>query len=86
MPEAGIRELRDNLSRYISQVRKGTEVVVTDHGKAVALIVPLDGARLVERLVEEGLVTPPDDRTRSRPAERVRPSGPVSPLIAEQRR
>ena len=86
MPEVGIRELRDNLSRYISKVREGTEVVVTDHGNAVALIVPLDGARLMDRLIREGVVTPPEDRSRSRPAERIRPSGPVSPLIAEQRR
>ena len=58
MPEVGIRELRDNLSRYISRVREGAEVLVTDHGNAVALIVPLDGVRLVDRLVREGVVSP----------------------------
>ena len=40
MPEVGIRVLRDNLSRYISRVREGEEVIVTDHGKPVARIAP----------------------------------------------
>lgn len=86
MREVGIRELRDNLSRSISSVREGDEVIVTDHGKAVAMIIPLDGVRLVERLVKEGVVTPAEDKSRSRPTERIAALEPVSPLIAEQRR
>ena len=86
MPEVGIRELRDNLSRYIKQVRNGSEVVVTDHGKAVARIVPLDGRRVLDRLIEEGLVTPAEDKDRSLPWDRIPSSGPVAPLVAEQRR
>ena len=34
----GIRDLRDSLSRWIDRVRKGDEVVVTDHGKPVAML------------------------------------------------
>ena len=37
--EAGVRELRDHLSRYLNEVRDGNEVTVTDHGKAVARLV-----------------------------------------------
>ena len=59
MPEVGIRVLRDNLSRYIGRVREGEELVVTDHGKAVARIVPIDRPGLLERLVAEGVVTLP---------------------------
>ena len=33
--EVGVRELRDHLSRYLDQVRDGTEVVVTDRGQAI---------------------------------------------------
>ena len=40
--EVGVRELRDRLSHYLSVVRDGQEVTVTDHGKAVAVLVPLD--------------------------------------------
>ena len=86
MSQVGIRALRDNLSRYISRVREGEEVVVTDHGKAVARIVPLDRPGLLERLVAEGVVTPPLDRERTPLPRRITPTAPVSPLIIEDRR
>ena len=86
MSEVGIRELRDNLSRYINRVRRGDEVTVTDHGRAVARIVPLDQERIIDRLIEEGLVTPAEEKPRSRPRRLVVASGPVSPLVVEQRR
>ena len=54
--EAGVRELRDRLSHYLNVVREGHEVTVTDHGKAVARLVPLDQPRALDRLVAEGLV------------------------------
>ena len=86
MPEVGIRVLRDNLSRYISRVREGEEVIVTDHGKPVARIAALDRPGLLERLIAEGVVMPPLDRDRTSPGTRVKPVGPVSPLIIEDRR
>ena len=86
MPEVGIRMLRDNLSRYISRAREGEEVVVTDHGKAVARIVPLGRPGLLERLVAEGVVTPPVERERTPLRRRVTPTAPVSPLVVENRR
>ena len=85
MPEVGIRVLRDKLSWYISRVREGEEVVVTDHGKAVARIVPLDRPGLLERLVAEGVVTLPLDRERAPLRMRIAPTAPVSPLIIEDR-
>ena len=56
--EAGVRELRDHLSRYLDLVRDGQEVTVTDHGKAIARLVPLDQPRPLDRLIAEGLATP----------------------------
>ncbi len=34
----GIRDLRNALSRWIERVKRGEEVVVTDHGKPVAIL------------------------------------------------
>ncbi len=85
MPEVGIRDLRDHLSRWIGRVREGEEVVVTDHGRAVARIVPLDTPRRLDQLVAEGKVTPAT-RTRRSVPRRVRATRPVSPLVDEQRR
>ena len=84
--DVGIRDLRNHLSRYIDQVREGGELVVTDRGAAVARIVPVEGGRVLDRMVAEGLVTPAPVGERARPASRVRAKGRVSDLVADQRR
>ncbi|NHN54774.1 type II toxin-antitoxin system prevent-host-death family antitoxin [Calidifontibacter sp. DB0510] len=83
--DLGIRELRDGLSRHIAAVRQGEEIVVTDHGRPVARIVPIGEPSPLERLIAEGVVT----RARSHPEPLppvVRTSGRVSDLAVEQRR
>lgn len=56
----GIRELREDLSRVIRQVRKGKIVEVTDHGHPVARLVPIAAtAGALSDLVSEGSVRPP---------------------------
>ncbi|MGH2994143.1 MAG: type II toxin-antitoxin system Phd/YefM family antitoxin [Solirubrobacterales bacterium] len=54
---AGIAQLKARLSEYLARVRAGGEVVVTDHGRPVAKLVPAssENATLVE-LEREGLV------------------------------
>ena len=86
MIKVGIRVLRDNLRLYISRVRDGEEVVVTDHGKAVARIVHLKRPGLLERLIADGVVTPPLDPERTPIRARITPTAPVSRLIIEDRR
>jgi prevent-host-death family protein len=36
----GIRKLRDELTRHLGRVRRGTRIVVTDRGKPVAVLMP----------------------------------------------
>ena len=56
----GIRELRQNLSIYVDRVKGGETLEVTEHGRPVALLRPLSTARSVyDRLVDQGLITPP---------------------------
>lgn len=62
--QAGIRELKDNLSRYIRRIEAGERVVVTAHGRVVAeLIRPAAGREGrtsgFERLIASGEVRPP---------------------------
>jgi prevent-host-death family protein len=85
MAEAGIRELRDHLSHYLERVQAGEEVVVTDRGRAIARVLPIDGERTIDRLIREGRVTPAQQRKRSLPTP-LKAKGAVSELIAEQRR
>jgi antitoxin (DNA-binding transcriptional repressor) of toxin-antitoxin stability system len=83
--EIGIRELRDGLSRHLAEVRQGRTVVVTDHGHAIARIVPIGGPTVLERLIAEGRVRPA--RKRKQPApEPVAAAGLISELVEDQRR
>jgi len=83
--EAGVRELRDHLSRYLEIVREGQEVTVTDHGNAVARLIPLDQPRAIDRLIRDGVISPAQRSKRLRSAPGIEASGTVSDLTAEQR-
>ena len=54
----GIRELKQNLSKYIEKVANGEQVIVTDRGVAKAMIVPVPGGDQMSIGVEEGWITP----------------------------
>lgn len=81
----GVRELRDGLSKHLAEVRAGRTLTVTDHGKPIARIVPVDRPSPLEQLISEGRVTPAR-RRKSPSREPVKTDGTVSDLVAEQRR
>lgn len=83
--DVGVRDLRDGLSRYLSSVRDGHTITVTDHGRPIARIVPAGDPTSLERLIAEGRVTPASGprAVRSKPIEA---AGSVSDLISDQRR
>lgn len=56
----GVRELRQNLSRYLDRVKDGDRLVVTERNRPVAMLGPLpEHEDPLERLVAEGRVRPP---------------------------
>ena len=83
--EVGVRELRNNLSRYLERVRGGEEIVVTDRGRAIARVLPVGTERALDRLIAEGLVTPAQ-RPKRRARQPIKSKGTVSDLVADQRR
>ena len=83
--DVGIRELRAGLSRYVERVKQGEEIVVTDHGKPVARLVPMNGERKIDRLIREGVVIPARSRTGWRPERLIPVEGSVSEIVIEQR-
>ena len=83
--DVGIRELRADLSRWVRRVGAGEEIVVTDRGKAVARLVPVDGERKLDRLIREGLVTPAPRPWRGKLPKPIEGAGPVSDLVLEDR-
>jgi prevent-host-death family protein len=83
--EIGVRELRDKLSRHLAQVRQGRTVTITDHGRPIARIIPVQRPTRLETLREEGRVTP--GRVAKQPApDPVPGDGTVSDLLDDQRR
>jgi prevent-host-death family protein len=85
--EVGVRDLKNNLSRYLNEVESGVEVVVTDRGRPIARLSGIDarGEDKLAALIEAGLVRPPTSKARRRPVPR-KSEGSVSELVAEQRR
>ena len=70
MTRIGVRELRQNASRYVALVKAGETVEVTERGKLVALLVsPQRSETARDRLIAAGLLVPatsPTGRLRSR--------------------
>lgn len=79
----GVKQLRDQLSRHLSAVRDGHTITVTDHGRAVARIVPVAEPSPLERLVAEGLVMAPTEPRQPLPPPDV--SASITDLVADQR-
>lgn len=55
--EVGIRDLRNNLSRHLDQVRAGETITVTDRGRPIASIEPVGRPSRFDKLVAEGRIT-----------------------------
>jgi prevent-host-death family protein len=82
-----VRDLKNHLSRYLELVRTGEEIVVTDRGKPVARLTPVDAATdRLAKLIAAGIVQAPPSGSRHRPRRRVVAKGSVSDLVSEQRR
>ena len=45
MRTAGVREARQDLSGLLDEVRKGREVLITEHGRPVARLAPVQARR-----------------------------------------
>jgi len=58
MRAIGIRELRQQASRYLRDVERGETIEVTDRGRPVARLVPVPQEGVRERLIAEGRLRP----------------------------
>jgi prevent-host-death family protein len=84
--DVGIRALRDSLSRYLDEVKAGKTVTVTDNGKPIARIVPIQEMSPLERLIAEGRARPPLRPKRPAPEPIQGVPGGISDLVIEERR
>lgn len=89
MQTVGVRVLKAQLSKYLKQVEAGQSLTVTDRGRAIATIVPIDPPAVPEwirRLVAEGRVSwsggKPAGMTPRIPSR----GKPASEMVIEDRR
>jgi len=79
MERIGVRELRQNASRYLALVKAGETVEVTVRGELVALLAPPSGSRSArDRLVAAGKLLP-----ATGPTGRLRSPRPVPIAVGE---
>jgi prevent-host-death family protein len=63
----GVRELRDNLSRFLAEVKEGKSVVVLDHGHPIGVIKPWTRPDdPLEQLIRQGRARRPDTYAKRR--------------------
>ncbi len=83
----GVRELRQNLSRYLDRVKAGQELVVTEHGREVARLIPIAADAYAELAAVVGASVPTGRLERV--AERLRapgaPAGTTDASLTESR-
>ena len=86
--QAGIRDLQSKLSEYLRDVEAGATIVVTDHGRRVARIVPETKSieqRLTELNATGALLWSGQRLGLTKPDVRLRGAGSISDIVVENR-
>jgi prevent-host-death family protein len=82
----GVRELRQNLSKYLRRVERGERLEVTEHGRPVAVLGPLGQPEsALARLAAAGRVTRPRRDLLELLPPKGRPSTRASDALLEER-
>ncbi|OLC57420.1 MAG: prevent-host-death family protein [Chloroflexi bacterium 13_1_40CM_4_68_4] len=58
MRSIGVRELRQQASRYLREVERGDAIEVTDRGRPVARLIPIPPSSRVDALLATGQLSP----------------------------
>lgn len=59
MDRIGVRELRQNASKYLRRVEQGETIEVTDRGRPVARLTPIPRGDLLDQMIADGRVRAP---------------------------
>jgi prevent-host-death family protein len=83
----GVRELRQNLSRYLDHVKDGEDLVVTEHGREVARLVPVATDAYAELAARFGATVPvePLEAIAARLSPPGAPAGTTDAFLDESR-
>ena len=84
--KVGVRELRQNLSRYVARTLRGESFDVTDRGRPVGrLVPPATGEPWLDELVAAGLVKPARNRSEPLPPPSDAGSGSLGDALEAER-
>ena len=92
MIQAGIKEIKNNLSRYLARVKDGEEVMITERGKAIARIIKENSKSMAIRAalaqwIDRGIVIMPSSSPGREAPVRYRATGKtVAEMVIEDRR
>jgi prevent-host-death family protein len=89
METIGIRELKDNLSRYMKRVKSGEKIIVTDRKKEIAIILPLEKKSKEEKiyqLIQRGVASWSGSKPEGMPGRIISRGKSVSDAGIEDRR
>jgi prevent-host-death family protein len=92
MNTAGVKEVKNNLSRYLARVKSGEEILITERGKPIARIIKESEKNnsirsTLNPLIEKGLITMPSQRIKKNEPARIKTTGkPTAEMVAEDRR
>ncbi len=92
MEKAGIKDIKNNLSSYLKQVKNGEEILITERGKPIARIIKEtpSGTSLhltLAPLIQKGLVKLPSLSIHKMPASPVSaPGKSAAEMVTEDRR
>ena len=92
MITAGIKELKNQLSRYIALVKKGDDVLITERGRVIARVIQENSSRnslrkALQPLVLKGqVIMPTREIERDIPEPVKLPGKAVSEIVLEDRR
>ena len=84
----GIRELKSTLSKCVREVKAGRTIVVTEHGRPVARIIPeaVTVGERVEALKQSGAIAWSGRRLRAaKPVGKIRGHKTIADLVGENR-
>ena len=89
MSQVGVRELKNQLSRYLKRVQEGEEIIVTEHGRSVARLLPVitsDLKKDLDPLLREGVVRWGGGKPRGLSRRPMIQGRSVSEMVLEERR
>jgi prevent-host-death family protein len=89
MITVGVRELKNNLSHYLRDVKRGKSITITERGQSVAILMPAgthSDAQLARELSRKGIGSWKGGKPKGGSRSGVVKGRPVSQIVIEERR